>query len=306
MNNVKIASGIKVTTLVIIVVNFFFFGTELHKKFTIFQKLPVLTLTTSVSFLICLYLLENPTSIRGQILLVIFQILSIFELIFAPFFIGSFLGPSSIPTILFFSAFLLYIHFKDSKTFENKYVCQYAFFILGIIPLLGLVGHLINHEDLLGASNHSPEIGISLLTILLCQLMLLRISIDQINKPTDYLEIKANFIGFKIFYFQIGLSLFLIFFLWRSIGVELYQSIVIGSGVWMTFFLLISKVVIKKVATEKKVTICSWNRTIKSENKDFEEWLTLENFLDEKGFVVSHGISPVAHEMVMLKRNSKK
>ena len=69
----------------------------------------------------------------------------------------------------------------------------------------------------------------------------------------------------------------------------------------------LQKVGLKKRPKKKTDTICSWHNTIRSDNQENDEWLGVTEYLSEKGFIVSHGISPKAinERRLSIQRNHK-
>jgi len=67
--------------------------------------------------------------------------------------------------------------------------------------------------------------------------------------------------------------------------------------------ILFAKNWIEQKIKEEKITICSWKNTIRSDSANTDEWLAVSEYLNEKGFVVSHGISPEAIEERKIKKD---
>ncbi len=258
---------------------------------------PVLTIWTSISFLLLAFSFNKISEIRVliSIILIIFQIPSIIQLVMGnPFMTHAYFVPSSSITITFFILMSFHNLLSVNKRFMAKCLTCYCYFIATFIPIIGLWGNIFQNVAPLTHNSLHSAIGFSGPTLFLTSLVLAITSITQLRKGHDYLRIKAFFYSFKFFYFQLfGTSLMAIPLI-KNYSWSAFPA-VSTSFLTVNFAMLIfAKNWIEKKAKEEKVTICSWNNTIRSDDEQNGEWLSVSEYLNEKGFIVSHGISPEA------------
>ncbi len=259
----------------------------------------VLTIWSSISFLILLFSFNKISEIRilMSFMLIAFQVPSIIQLGLESNFIDHpYFSPSSPMAIAFFVMMGCHNYLSNQKNFLAKCLSFYTYFIATFVPILGLWGFLFQSVTLITQSKVNHAIGFSAGTIFLSSTILAITSITHLNRDHDYLKIKAFFYSFKFFYFQLlGTSILSIplikTFAWAPFAAISFSFLFVNF-----FTMLFAKGWIEKKALEEKVTICSWKHTIRSDMKDSNEWLEVDQYLNEKGFIVSHGISPKAVE----------
>lgn len=264
---------------------------------------PVLTIWTSISFLLLLFSFNKISEIRIliSIILMIFQIPSVIQLVIGdPFMTHAFFVPSSSITVSFFFLMALHNLLSVNNRFIAKCLSSYCYFIATFIPIIGLWGNIFQSIAPLTHSSSHSAIGFSGSTLLLTSLVLIITSVTQLKRGHDYLNIKAFFYSFKFFYFQLMGTSILSIPLIKNYSWSAFPAVSV-SFLSINFLMLIfAKNWIEKKAKEEKVTICSWNNTIRSDDEQNSQWLSVSEYLNEKGFIVSHGISPEAlHERKM-------
>ncbi|MAF78054.1 MAG: hypothetical protein CME60_07815 [Halobacteriovoraceae bacterium] len=270
----------------------------------------VLTIWTSISFLLLLFSFSKINEIRilMSAILLIFQIPSVVQLVLGQNLIDHpYYYPSSYMTIAFFTMLGCHNFLSGHKYFISKCLSFYTYFIATFIPVIGLWGFLFQNVTLIDQSGNDQSVGFSAGTLFLTSTVLLITSITHLKKDHDYLKIKAFFYSFKFFYFQLlGTSIFAIPLI-KSYNWSPIPAISISFLVINVAIMLFAKSWIEEKAKEEKVTICSWHNTIRSDNQENDEWLGVTEYLSEKGFIVSHGISPKAinERRLSIQRNHK-
>lgn len=267
---------------------------------------PVLTIWTSISFLLLIFSFNKITEIRilMSLILIFFQLASIVQLALGDNLISHpFFAPSSTMTVIFFIMMGTHNYLSCYKSFMCKCLSFYTFFIATFIPILGLWGFLFQSVALLSQNTTNSAVGFSAATFFLCSVVLAITSITNLKDDHDYLKIKAFFYSFKFFYFQLlGTSLLAIPLI-KSYHWQPFSAISFGFLLINMAMMLFMKKWIEKKALEEKVTVCSWKNTIRSDSDEKSEWLSVSEYLHEKGFVVSHGISPRAIKERKIKKN---
>ncbi len=280
-----------------VILNGIILGTDTPMLFLNDGVNSVLTIWTSVSFLFLLFSFSKISEIRilMSVILLAFQIPSVLQLAFDKVLIDhAYFAPSSSMTIAFFVMLGSHNYLADQKNFLSKCLAFYSYFIATFIPIIGLWGFLFQSVTLITQNTHSLNVGFSAGTLFLSSTVLAITSITHLKNDYDYLKIKAFFYSFKFFYFQLlGTSIVAIPLI-KSYSWGVFPAIGFSFLAINMMMILFAKRWIEQKAKEEKVTICSWKNTIRSDDHDRNEWLAVSEYLNEKGFIVSHGISPDA------------
>lgn len=265
---------------------------------------PLMTLYTSLSlWMLSLFLHckdQNRPIYAGLIFLL--QGVSVFQLLAKSFSSHAYLLPSSWVTIVLIIVMTFCLSLRTENLF-HRCLSYYLYQSCAFITLVGLWGHFTEDHSLLTQSRDSYGIGLSLITIICSMLLLSLISLRMEEEGHHYMKIKAFFHSYKFFYYQVFGTIALGIFLNKLTLFHPLINLAISSV--LSFFLgyLLLRQKFQEIQEEEKIVMCSWKKTFRPEfyegaNFDKEEWVHVEKFLQQKGFFVSHGISPLAYKEI--------
>ncbi len=288
-----------------VLLNGIVFGSNIFSE--LITSSPVMTLGTSISFLLALALLDSTKKATKLFFywgLALCQVINLLSLGSGHYSDSPYFLPSSLPTILFFSCLLIFRHLKKFHHFEARYFGFYAFFLMGVIPILGLFGNIIQGTSSIIFMESHPEVGLSFVTSLIGFATVILYSSKF--KISDTLNIKAYVYSFEIFYMQLFLTLTLTASLKTFLSWNLHTSFGASFCFTVLLFYFISLKRIQKGEDSQIITICSIEKTIKPKGNDYQQWLSLEEFLTEKGYTISHGYSPETTKKIKIERIIKR